>query len=64
MISVGYQGKCYETRYPELAYRNIIPRLWRFVDVTTGSCVGPEYKSRQELLADLHRYADFFGCNS
>ena len=46
-----------ETRYPELGFRQDAPGLWRVVDVSTGSSVGPQYSTRSELLADLARYA-------
>lgn len=46
-----------ETRYPELGFCKVQDGLWRVVARETGSHVGPLYKSRGELLADLERYA-------
>ncbi len=52
-----------ETRYPELGYANCYgPRCWRIVDRSTNRVVGPIYKTKAELLADLDRYAAVFGC--
>lgn len=51
------------TRYPELAYESVTRGLWRFVDVSTGSHVGPHYRTKAELLADLERFAAVFGCD-
>jgi hypothetical protein len=35
---------------------------WRFIHTETGAQVGPYYTSKAELLADLERYAQAFGC--
>lgn len=51
-----------DTRYPELFYVNDGYRLWRIIDASTGNRVGPQYKTRAELLADLDRFASVFGC--
>ncbi len=51
-----------KTRFPELAYTNITPGLWRIVDTSTKQTVGPHYATKAELLADLERYARDFGC--
>ncbi len=51
------------TRYAELAYEERDRYLWRILD-TTGehaAVIGPYYKSRVELLADLDRFARDFG---
>lgn len=50
------------TRFAELNYRNVDRGLWRIVDVSTGSDIGPHYRTREELLSDLERFADLFGC--
>ena len=50
-----------KTRYPELGYVHSVG-CWRIVDMSTGDVVGPLYKTRAELLADLPRYAALFGC--
>ena len=52
------------TRYPELGYRCNAPGLWRIVDKDTGASVGPLYRSKGELLADLNRYATAYGCDA
>jgi hypothetical protein len=59
-----------KTRFDELGYTQADRGLWRFVDLTNPkadglpSCVGPSYPTERALLADLQRYAEFFGCNS
>lgn len=50
------------TRFPQLGYLQLDRALWRFVDISDGCtdpprCVGPLYRTRSELLADLDRYA-------
>lgn len=52
-----------QTRYPELCYMQQGPRLWRFIYVGEGreSTVGPQYRTKAELLADLERYAREWG---
>lgn len=47
----------YKTRFAELGYVHDAPGLWRVVDMKTESRVGPQYHSKEELLADLDRYA-------
>ena len=49
------------TRYPDLGYART-GDIWRVVDINSGSVVGPHYKTRIELLADLNRYAHDYGC--
>ena len=47
------------TRNENLAYRQDGPALWRFYDITDGRkdrLVGPQYKTKSELLADLSDY--------
>jgi hypothetical protein len=52
------------TRYPELGYRQDGPSLWRIYALGDGrpAGVGPQYRTRAELLADLDRYATDYGC--
>lgn len=50
-------NSCSPTRFKELGYRKTMPGLWRFVDAETGADVGPQYRTKAELLADLERYA-------
>jgi hypothetical protein len=49
------------TRYTELAYEQQDAGLWRIIDMTEGKAIGPQYKSRAELLADSDRFAREFG---
>ena len=50
------------TRFLELNYVKIKDGLWRIVDASTGAPVGPHYRTKMELLADLDRFASVFGC--
>ncbi len=57
------------TRFPELSYVNDAPGLWRIVDALGGlnasgflSRIGPHYRTKGELLADLARCASVYGC--
>ena len=52
------------TRFKELGYRCDGPSLWRIYDIRDDppAAVGPFYKTKAELLADLDRYAAEFGC--
>lgn len=54
--------RIHKTRYPELGYVHQDVGLWRIVDLASvaegnNGLVGPQYRSRAELLADLERYA-------
>ncbi len=62
--------KIHSTQYAGLGYANTNPAgvaLWRVIDkhdVPEGGregVVGPQYKSKAELLADLPRYAATWG---
>ena len=49
--------------YDTLAYREVAPGLWRIYDITDRpAAVGPHYRTKSELLADLERFAEVFGC--
>ena len=50
------------TRYKELGYVKHSPTLWRIVDMESGHVIGPHYRSKEELLADLTRFAREYGC--
>lgn len=53
-----------KTRFAELEYEKHGADLWRIVDVTDPrrpAAVGPQYKTKAELLADLERFAAVFG---
>ncbi len=55
------------TRFPELGYDKHDTALWRIIDLTDHprvAPVGPHYRSKAELLADLDRYAAEFGCET
>ena len=51
------------TRFATLGFANTCPQgkpLWRFVDLSEPgqqAVVGPQYRTRAELLADLEDYA-------
>jgi len=47
-----------QTRYAELAYEQRGTNLWRIIST---AAIGPHYKSRAELLADLDRFAREYG---
>lgn len=49
------------TRYDGLGFEKHAPNLWRIIDTNTHAAVGPHYRSRAELLADLDRYAREYG---
>ena len=55
-----------KTCYKELGYAQCDKGLWRIVDLTDGEmqCIGPHYKTKAELLANLDRYAGQFGCKA
>lgn len=50
------------TRFPELGYRNDGPGLWRIYATETEAAIGPFYRTKAELMADLDRYAQVYGC--
>jgi predicted membrane protein len=52
-----------KTRFKEIGFTKVAPGLWRFVDLETGATVGPHYARKDELLADLTRYATDYGCS-
>lgn len=62
----------HRTRFVELGYANTGRGLWRIVALDgagadgwhggTLNCVGPHYRTKAELLADLTRYAAEYGC--
>lgn len=53
--------KLHKTRFPGLGFIQQAPNLWRIVDIHDGEnttrVVGPQYRSKAELLGDLGRYA-------
>ena len=50
----------HKTHYPGLGFEQHGPQLWRIIDRSTGSAVGPLYANKGELLADLDRFANGF----
>jgi hypothetical protein len=57
----------HSTRYPGLGFANTNPAgtaIWRVIDCHEEgreASVGPQYKTKTELLADLDRYAKTWG---
>ena len=50
------------TRYPGLLYARFSTTLWRFIDADGNKPVGPHYRTKGELFADMERYAAQWGC--
>jgi hypothetical protein len=62
-VTTGEFGPKCRTRYPSLMYQHRIDH-WRILDCTEPTWtagVGPIYRSKAELLADLDRYAEANG---
>ena len=51
--------KIHRTRFAGLGYILVCDACWRFVDLSDNrsATVGPQYRTKAELLADLQRYA-------
>ena len=55
----------HKTRFSALGYMLVVPGVWRFVDISERMpvswgdcrCVGPQYATKAELLADMESYA-------
>jgi hypothetical protein len=62
-VKAGTFGLVKATRYPELSYQHRIDH-WRLIaDSGWGmGGIGPQYATEAELLADLDRMADVYGC--
>ena len=59
-----YRETLRPTRYAELFYRQDAPTLWRIYVKEAGDiayAVGPHYRTKAELLADLQQYAELYG---
>ena len=54
------------TRFPLLGFRRDAAQLWRFysLDGETPHSVGPHYRTKTELLADLERFAHEYVADS
>ena len=50
------------TRFEELGYTKIDTNLWRIVSMEDGAVIGPQYKTKTELLCNLESYATEYGC--
>ena len=62
MFTAVAGDKISRTRYPELGYHRADSH-WRVLDITDWpnvAEVGPLYRTKAELLADLSRYAQNF----
>ena len=62
-MSWEYNPSVWPTRFAELGYCKHAANLWRIVALDTNQAVGPQYRSKMELLADLPRYAKDYGCD-
>ena len=53
------------TRFAILGYRQDAAQLWRIysMDGDRPHAVGPHYRTKTELLADLERYAQEYGAD-
>ncbi len=45
------------TRFNGLAYAKVARDLWRFFDAETKAAIGPLFKTRAELFANLTTFA-------
>lgn len=45
------------TRFAGLGFTQVVRASWRMVDLSTDAVIGPQYKTKTELLADLPRFA-------
>ena len=58
-----------KTQYPELGYLKVGMACWRVIDLSDNPApddspivIGPQYRTKTELLADLNRFAKVYGC--
>lgn len=49
--------KINKTRFDGLGFANIARGLWMFIDTSTGAQIGAHYSRKDELLADITRFA-------
>lgn len=61
-VPVPAFGPVRPTHFPELSYQHQGHLNWRILATASGAPVGPQYPTRETLLADLDRYAGVFGC--
>lgn len=52
-----------KTRFENLGYKKEALNQWSFYDLETMASIGPKYHSKDELLADLYRFATERGFN-
>jgi hypothetical protein len=59
MNNPKWSDRMRKTQYTGLGYRNDYPGLWRIYDIsdTRPAAIGPQYPSKETLLADLYRFA-------
>lgn len=50
-------AKVKNTRLPSLGYTCEAPKQWSIIDKVTDAAIGAKYRSKDELLADLDRFA-------
>lgn len=50
--------KASSTRFAGLQFAKITDGLWMFIDADGGAQIGPQYARKEELLADLQRFAE------
>jgi hypothetical protein len=63
-------GKLYKTRFTEIGFTLNWPGDWRFVDLSDAQdgnkdnmhCVGQSYPTKEQLIANIERYAAEYGC--
>lgn len=61
------QLKIHRTRFAELAFVKLTPTCWRLVATASlprVAVIGPLYRTKAELLADLTGYAAGYGCGN
>ena len=49
--------KIHPTRFAPIGYAKICPGYWSVIALDDNAQVGPQYRTKGELLADLPRYA-------
>lgn len=49
--------KIIKTRFINLGYASQAPFQWSFYDLSTNESIGPKYPHKDELLADINRFA-------
>lgn len=62
-IAGTHLRELYHSKQTGMHFACIAPNVWQHVDATTErpAQVGPQYKTRSELLADSIRYCSEYG---